>query len=293
MHASTHSITWVYSLSLSRAFATTTKETRLLARVVSRHHSPFAVSLLSQASVSPPRFCYNLSAPPFSSAAFALSSPSPSLLSFPSLSLSFCSRFPHFPIRPVCPLYSSLSSLRPVCPLLSLSLRLFPPRNHCQNASYLSRADFGRSLRRLVRLQEHELESVFELFDSNGNDLVEYKEFVQFLLLRGETAARQLATAEKFSRVRAQSLPLLSSTAGLVVIVVLFVVVVFVVVSVVVEVVVVRRRRRRVVVVVVASSSCRRGGLASSLCLNGEVAAVAPFAFFACACLSLGVCLGM
>lgn len=66
---------------------------------------------------------------------------------------------------------------------------------------YLSRADFARTLRRLVRLQEHELQYLFELFDGNGNDIIEYREFVQFMLQNGEEAARQIATAEKFNRV--------------------------------------------------------------------------------------------
>ena len=52
-----------------------------------------------------------------------------------------------------------------------------------------------------MRLQEHELQYLFELFDGNGNDIIEYREFVQFMLQNGEEAARQIATAEKFNRV--------------------------------------------------------------------------------------------
>ena len=46
-------------------------------------------------------------------------------------------------------------------------------RADSSGTGYLSRADFGRALRRLVRLQDHELQYLFELFDGNGNDIVE------------------------------------------------------------------------------------------------------------------------
>lgn len=67
---------------------------------------------------------------------------------------------------------------------------------------YLSRSDFGRTLRRLVRLQQHELQYIFELFDGNGNDVIEYREFVQFMLQDGDVEARKIATAEKINRVQ-------------------------------------------------------------------------------------------
>ena len=65
----------------------------------------------------------------------------------------------------------------------------------------MSRAEFGQALRRLVRLQEHEMICVFELFDSNGNDLIEYGEFVQFVLQKGEAAMKEIASRENFKRV--------------------------------------------------------------------------------------------
>ena len=50
------------------------------------------------------------------------------------------------------------------------------------------------------------MQYLFELFDGNGNDIIEYREFVQFMLQNGEEAARQIATAEKFNRVRPSAL---------------------------------------------------------------------------------------
>jgi hypothetical protein len=84
-----------------------------------------------------------------------------------------------------------------------------------RNVGFLSRTDFGQALKRLVRLQKHELECVFELFDSNGNDLIEYREFVQFVLQRGESAAKQIARRENFNRVCTKFVFMSASPVGI------------------------------------------------------------------------------